>query len=296
VFIGLENINPDNLIAAKKRQNKITDYRQMLQKWRDHGAITCAGYIIGFPGDTKDSVLRDIEIIKRELPLDILELFFLTPLPGSEDHKTLWQKGVWMDPDMNKYDLNHRVAHHPKMSDAEWEAAYHAAWDSFYTPEHVRTILSRTAASRLGRPGTTLSTLLWFKLVSQFEGVHPLEGGALRLKFRRERRGGLPRESPFIFYPRYVAETFAKLWRYYSVYRRCKTILDEVLAAPDRWTYTDLAIEPPKADEFEALDLYHATAGGEAALARKRRNDAIRATTQAPSIHHDAAIEPVQAN
>ena len=24
-FIGLENINPDNLIAAKKRQNKITE-------------------------------------------------------------------------------------------------------------------------------------------------------------------------------------------------------------------------------------------------------------------------------
>ncbi len=35
VFIGLENINPDNLIAAKKRQNKITEYREMLQMWRD---------------------------------------------------------------------------------------------------------------------------------------------------------------------------------------------------------------------------------------------------------------------
>ena len=93
VFIGLENINPDNLIAAKKRQNKITEYREMLQKWRDHGAITYAGYIIGFPGDTKESILRDIEIIKRELPLDILEFFFLTPLPGSEDHKVLWQQG-----------------------------------------------------------------------------------------------------------------------------------------------------------------------------------------------------------
>ena len=56
----------------------------------------------------------------------------------------------------------------------------------------------------------------------------------------------------------------------------CKAILDEVLAAPDRWTYSDLAIAPPKADEFEALDLYHATAGGEAALARKHRDDAIR--------------------
>ena len=83
VFIGLENINPDNLIAAKKRQNKITDYREMLQQWRAHGALTCAGYIIGFPSDTKESILRDIEIIKRELPLDILEFFLLTPLPGS---------------------------------------------------------------------------------------------------------------------------------------------------------------------------------------------------------------------
>jgi len=281
VFIGLENINPDNLIAAKKRQNKITDYREMLQKWRDHGAITCAGYIIGFPGDSKASVLRDIEIIKRELPLDILELFYLTPLPGSEDHKVLWHKGVWMDPDMNKYDLNHRVAHHPKMSDAEWEDAYRSAWDAFYTMDHIRTILSRAAASRLGRPSTTLSTLLWFKLVSQFEGVHPLEGGALRLKFRRDRRSGMPRENPVIFYPRYAGETVAKLWRYYFVYRHCKSILDEVLAAPNRWAYTDLAIEPPKADEFEALDLYHMTAGSDAALARKRLGDAIRENAQA---------------
>ncbi len=93
VFIGLENINPDNLLAAKKRQNKITDYREMLQKWRTYGAITCAGYIIGFPGDTKESILRDIEIIKSELPLDLLELFYLTPLPGSEDHKLLLKKG-----------------------------------------------------------------------------------------------------------------------------------------------------------------------------------------------------------
>ena len=146
VFIGLENINPDNLLAAKKRQNQITEYRAMLQAWREAGAITYAGYILGFPGDTKESILRDIEIIKRELPLDILEFFILTPLPGSEDHKVLWQKGAWMDPDLNKYDLNHRVTHHPSMSDAEWEEAYRAAWANYYTPEHMRTILRRAAA------------------------------------------------------------------------------------------------------------------------------------------------------
>ena len=117
-------------------------------------------------------------------------------------------------------------------------------------------------------------------VVVEMRLVHPLEGGALRLKFRRDRRFGLRRENPLVFYPRYVGETLVKLWQYWSVYRECKAILDQVLAAPDRWTYTDLAITPPGADEFETLDLYHATAGGEGALARKYRDDAIRAAVK----------------
>ena len=276
VFIGLENINPDNLIASKKHQNKITEYRVMLQKWREHGAITCAGYIIGFPGDTRESVLRDIDIIKRELPLDILELFYLTPLPGSEDHRLLWKEGAWMDPDLNKYDLYHRVARHPKMSDTDWDDVYRAAWESFYSFEHIRTVLRRVAANPRGRPETTLTTLLWFKLMTMFENVHPLEGGAFRRKSRTDRRHGQALESPLIFYPRYLAETVAKVQRYWSVYRRCKAILGEVLAAPERWTYADVSIAPARDEELDRLDLYHATSGGAAALARKRRDDALR--------------------
>ncbi len=277
VFIGLENINPENLLGAKKRQNRITEYREMLQQWREHGAITYAGYIIGFPGDTKASILRDVEIIKRELPLDILEFFMLTPLPGSEDHKVLWQQGAWMDDDLNKYDLNHRVTHHVTMSDAEWDSAYRAAWENYYTPDHVRTILRRAAAHELGRPKTALTTILWFKLMILFESVHPLEGGAFRLKFRRDRRHGMRIESPFLFYPRYGAEIVVKAWRYLSLYRSSMRMLRDVLRAPDRLTYTDLAIAPQRADDFDTLDLYHATTGGEAAVARVRREDAARA-------------------
>lgn len=281
VFIGLENINPDNLIGAKKHQNKITEYRLMLQMWRDAGAITYAGYIIGFPGDTKESVLRDVEIIKREMPLDILEFFMLTPLPGSEDHKKLFEKGVWMDPDLNKYDLNHRVAHHPKMSDQEWEEAYAAAWSSYYTPDHIRTILSRAAANPNGRVKTTLTTILWFTLMIRFEGVHPLEGGAFRLKFRRDRRHGMPVESRLRFYPRYALETVRKAWGYLGVYLEARKILKDVMRNPARMEYRDLAITPPGEDEFEALDLYRQTAGGAAALERMRRGQAGKVPAQA---------------
>ena len=44
----------------------------------------------------------------------MLEFFFLTPLPGSEDHQRLYKTGVPMDPDMNKYDLEHVVTAHRK--------------------------------------------------------------------------------------------------------------------------------------------------------------------------------------
>ena len=289
VFIGLENINPDNLLGAKKRQNKITEYRVMLQKWREHGAITYAGYIIGFPGDTKASILRDIAIVQKELPLDILEFFYLTPLPGSEDHKKMLNEGVWMDPDLNKYDLNHRVTHHPRMSDTEADEAYQAAWATYYTPEHIRTILRRAAAHKLGRAKTTLMTALWFNLMIRFEGVHPLEGGAFRLKYRRDRRSSLPRESPLVFYPRYGAEIIRKAVGYAGMYFQAMKILREVLKAPDRWTYTDLALQTPDHDEFDNLELFQATQGGKAELARRDRHEAIKAR-QAPAAAEREAV------
>ena len=276
VFIGLENINPDNLMAAKKRQNKITEYREMLLAWRAHGATTYAGYIIGFPGDTKESVLRDVEIIKRELPLDLLEFFYLTPLPGSEDHKVLLEKGVWMDPDLNKYDLNHRVSHHPKMSDTEWEEAYQEAWDSYYSEEHVTTVLRRAAASPRGRPGNKLFLMMWFYLMVRFEGVHPLEGGYFRIKSRTERRSGLPIVNPFLFYPAYVAEMIGKhvgylatVWRFYRHYRAIKR-------SPDRKSYTDVALTPVDREAEEALSIVTETRGGKEAVAKVKRDTELR--------------------
>ena len=72
VLVGLESINAANLLAAKKRQNKLTEYRAMLLAWKNAGAITTAGYILGFPFDTPESIREDIAIIQNELPLDIL--------------------------------------------------------------------------------------------------------------------------------------------------------------------------------------------------------------------------------
>ena len=193
VFIGLENINPANLIAAKKRQNKITEYRKMLLDWKRQGIMTFAGYILGFPNDTPESIRHDLEIIKRELPLDALEFFVLTPLPGSEDHKVLFEKGVWMDPDLNKYELEHVVTGHPKMTNDEWQRAYRSAWDIFYTDEHLETIMRRAAATGINIR-SLMPVLMWFSSAVKIENLHPLQWGIFRVKYRKDRRPGLPLE------------------------------------------------------------------------------------------------------
>ena len=146
VFIGLESINPENLAQMKKGQNRITEYRKMLQAWKQAGAVTYAGYILGLPGDTPAGIRRDIEIVQKELPVDLLEFTLLTPLPGSEDHKKLFERNVRMDPDLNAYDLETVTVDHPRMSREEWQRAYMDAWNWYYTDEHVERLMRRNAA------------------------------------------------------------------------------------------------------------------------------------------------------
>src|SRR5262249_36919032 len=246
---------PESLLGAKKRQNKITEYRKMLLAWKAQGVLTYAGYILGFPNDTPESILHDIDVIKRELPIDLLEFFFLTPLPGSEDHKKLHTAGVPMDPDMNKYDLNHLTTAHNRMTNAEWEAVYLKAWESFYTIEHITTVLRRAAVSWMN-VANTLAALIWFKGCIEIERLHPLEGGFLRLKFRRDRRPGMPIVPAWRFYPTYWAELVAKTWRGLSLFVKLRRIYLGIKHDPKSRAYTDLALEPVADDETETHELY----------------------------------------
>jgi len=277
VFIGLENINPDSLKGAKKAQNRITEYRAMLQAWRSIKAVTTAGYILGFPGDTPESIVRDIKIIQRELPIDMLEFFFLTPLPGSEDHKRLVERGVELDPDLNKYDLNHVTTAHEQMSQAEWERAYRLAWDTYFSPEHVRTLMRRARADGINL-GKIMGTVVAFYGSVMFEGVHPLESGIIRKRFRRDRRPGLPLEARLRFYPREVFSLLRKTWkatRMYVQFMPLRRRLERDAASLD---YTDAALTPVTQTELEDYELFSVTpAAQQAAAGAKPRKTVAKA-------------------
>jgi len=243
VFIGLENINPESLMGTKKRQNKIWEYRDMLLAWRRHKVVTYAGYILGFPTDTPESIARDIEIIKKELPIDVLEFFYLTPLPGSEDHKNLHSRGVPMDPDLNNYDLEHACTAHPKMSKDAWMNTYNGAWSRYYTDEHVETILRRAVASGIN-PKKVLDLLIIFSGSVRIEGVHPLQFGFFRRKVRTQRRYGMAVVNPLVFYPWRAFDILRAVGLWLPLVRRYRRIMARVMADPAAPTYHDEALRP----------------------------------------------------
>ena len=284
VFIGLENINPANLIAAKKRQNKITEYRKMLLEWKRVGIMTFAGYILGFPNDTPESIRHDLEIIKKELPLDALEFFVLTPLPGSEDHKVLYEKNVWMDPDMNKYELEHVVTGHAKMTKEEWQGAYRSAWDIFYTDEHLETIMRRAHATGINIR-SLMPVLMWFSSAVKIEELHPLQWGIFRVKHRKDRRPGLPIESPLSFYASYAAETARKAVKLARRWRHLKSIVAKIEADPHAKSYQDDALIPVGEEDAEHMELYTQSETVRAAVQHERRVAGGPANGHQPKVH-----------
>jgi len=275
VFLGLENVNPDNLAAANKKQNKITEYRKMLQAWRAHRVFIDAGYILGFPGDTPDSIRRDIRILQNELPLDRVQFYCLTPLPGSADHKAMWEGGEYMDPDLNKYDVNHVTTHHPRMTDDEWRAIYREAWRSFYSLDHIKTLMRRGMTNGIST-GKLMSSCIVVRLYGTIEGIHPLEAGLVRRRRRRDRRPGMPLEHPLVFYPKY----FARAVRFYAEGLRLLIPLlllrRQLKRDPDAADYTDHALMPVTDNEMESLEIFTATGAAAAAVNQHRERQSAR--------------------
>lgn len=256
VFIGIESINPEALKGAKKKQNRISEYQVMLEAWHKVGALTYAGYILGFPTDTPESILRDIKTIQEEIPIDIMEFFILTPLPGSEDHKDLHEKGVTMDPDMNKYDVVHVTTPHPIMTDKEWLDIYHQAWEAYYTPEHVEKVIRRSKGWGFSTR-EMMQKLLSFYACAKIEKVHPLEGGFIRLKYRRDRRSGMPLEHPLIFYPRYLCETLGKAMQFLWLVLLYRQIVRKVEREPSTTQIGKSVI--PAQEELNVLPTWQRT-------------------------------------
>ncbi len=108
--------------------------------------------------------------------------------------------------------------------------------------------------------------MLWFHFCIVYEKIDPLQGGYLRRKYRKDRRPTLPVESPFGFYPRYIADLVRKLfkmaqlaWRFHWFEKR----LERDAGARD---YKDVALTPDPEESSGDLEVLMAHAAPSVAI------------------------------
>jgi hypothetical protein len=136
------------------------------------------------------------------------------------------------------------------MTGPEWQTFYRKAFDLYYSPEHIETMFRRAKASGI-KPVRLVNHVMQFYFTFVQEKVHPLQGGFFRRKVRSQRRPGLPRENPLIFYPRRIweiAATHVNLVTYYIFLHRLRKKVEA-----DNTPYIDRALTMPEGGDDDVL-------------------------------------------
>ena len=154
VFIGLENINPDNLLGAKKRQNKITEYRKMLLAWKTERRHHLCGLHPRLSerhvrvdharhrGDQAGTAGRSAGVLLSDAAAG---------LRGSPEAFT--RRACRWIADLNKYDLNHISTDAPEDVARRVGSRLQMAWQHTTRPSTSRR--SCAAPSRQERAAAT---------------------------------------------------------------------------------------------------------------------------------------------
>jgi radical SAM superfamily enzyme YgiQ (UPF0313 family) len=267
VFIGMESLRADNLEAACKRQNRVDQYRESIARWHEAGIVCHVGFIIGFPFDTYERIQEDVRTLRDDLHVDLASFFMLTPLPGSHDHRAAVDAGTPMDPDYNNFDSFRAAMPHPRMSNAEWTAAYRDAWTSFYSFDHMRRALLRQNPHTYWR---LFKCLVWYR-ASMLEGSHPMVTGFYRLKDRWSRRPGLPIEGRVGFLGRRLRETAAISMAYAKLLRELHELWQATRISRDEYGWLG-DLRALRARATTVLDVKATWARAHAVLAARFRD------------------------
>jgi anaerobic magnesium-protoporphyrin IX monomethyl ester cyclase len=89
VYLGLESGDDETLRLMRKRVT-VAEGEAAAELYRDAGIEVAAFFIVGYPGETRDSIERTFELALR-LPLDEISFNVPMPLPGSRLFERLGQ-------------------------------------------------------------------------------------------------------------------------------------------------------------------------------------------------------------
>ncbi len=144
MFVGLESVSPENLIATSKRPNINLDISEAIRKIHKAGIEIIGSFVLGLDGDDKSVFKQTAEFAKAH-KLVAAQFSILTPFPGTDICRQLEQEGRVISHDWSQYTMSNAVFIPKYMTAEELEEGQKATHRNFYS---IQSILRRALTMR----------------------------------------------------------------------------------------------------------------------------------------------------
>lgn len=167
MFVGIESISQDSLVASHKQPNLGVDIEQAIRVIHRHGIDLIGSFVFGLDPDTAESCRATVDFAVR-MRLAAAQFAVLTPFPGTPIYDQLLAEDRITCSDWSKYTMANVVFRPQSMTGEELAEARSYAYGHFYS---LPCIARRMVVWRGGRPKYVMRT-------------------AANLSYRRLHRGG----------------------------------------------------------------------------------------------------------
>ncbi len=132
--VGYESGN-DEILKNIKKGTTVNQLREFTLNAKKAGLKILADFVIGFPGETKETAEQTISFIK-ELKPDLLQIAVATPMPGTEFYKYCKDGGYLLTDDLkeslDEYGFQKCIISYPGLSSEEITSYVDGALKSYY--------------------------------------------------------------------------------------------------------------------------------------------------------------------
>ncbi len=145
VQIGFQTVNPNSLKWADIRQNRIENYRSIVRRLHRHKLLVLGFFMFGFDNDD-GRVFEMTESAIKEMDLDDICLYILTPYPGTQFYEAFKKEGRLLSKDRSNYGWANAVFVPKLMTPEELEGGVQRIYErlhSYFKAKAPARILSR---------------------------------------------------------------------------------------------------------------------------------------------------------
>ena len=159
VWFGVES-GCQNVLNSMEKSINLAQTRRAFKWAHEAGLMTIASVILGFPGETKDTVLKTVKFVEELNPNDV-GYHIATPYPGTPMYDFVKENGWLKITDFDRYDTATPVFESPTLNMKDLAEIREKAYQRFYIrPRYVLRMLSKGGIYGIYSVRTSLAYLL----------------------------------------------------------------------------------------------------------------------------------------